>query len=195
MLAPPPPSPYSSNSSMANASQFQFIRPPKTAFTNARANAPRGPPLYAIEFHSTNAPSTRILVYTADMTRLQVGAVVNSANKYLDLRDNMSSSLLAAAGYNLQLECNHILETRHVRFIPLCQNVYTSGGKLPASFVIHAVGPKGYRARDEYEFRQKLASTLENVFHTAQELQISSLAMPLISSGAVVKQNIIIKLN
>ena len=188
MPAPFPPSPHASNANVRSVASFL---PPTTVYSNARASAPLGPPSDTIEFHCTTAPNTRILVYTADITRLHVDAVVNPVNGFLDQFGSMSSAILAAAGYQLQLDCNQIMEARHRSPIPVCQNVWTNGGKLPVRFVIHAVGPDGYLERDEHYFRQMLASTFENVFLTAQELHISSLVMPLISSGALVKLSII----
>ena len=71
-----------------------------------------------------------------DITELEVGAVVNAANKYLQLGGGVAGAIRRKGGPTIQEECNKIGGT----FVGGA--VITTGGKLKASYVIHAVGPK-----------------------------------------------------
>ncbi|MFO7946907.1 MAG: macro domain-containing protein, partial [Armatimonadota bacterium] len=55
----------------------------------------------------------------------------------------------------------------------------TSGGNLPAKYVIHAVGPKG----NDPDADMKLTNAVLNSLKEADRLDVTSVAMPAISSG------------
>src|SRR5258708_27671364 len=74
-----------------------------------------------------------------DIRALNVDAIVNAANKYLAHGGGVALAIVRKGGLTIQAE-SAALVARHG---PLAtgEAVITGGGKLPAKFVIHVVGP------------------------------------------------------
>src|ERR1039457_2970936 len=74
-----------------------------------------------------------------DITALRVDAIVNAANEYLKHGGGVAAAILRKGGPAIQQESDRLIE----KLGPLStgEAAITSGGKLPARFVIHAVGP------------------------------------------------------
>ena len=123
-----------------------------------------------------------VQVYQSDITRVTVDAVVSAANEQLMNMSGVASAICKAAGYEVQADCNRHI-ARHGLLYP-SQVYYTGAGKLLCKFILHAVGPRWEGHTKEQECRQTLRSTVVNCLRTAnQKLQVTSLALPLISSG------------
>lgn len=176
--APPPPRyPHPGGTSSSNnyASQTNYNK----GYSSSAARAAPKPE----EFKTPIAPNTVIRVYTTDITRLEVDAVVNASNQNLKHLGGVAGALLAAAGYQLQTATEDYLWKNHLHEIPVGNAMHTPGFLLPAKHVIHAVGPSGHDIRDEKKFRQLLENAFLNTFKEAQSLEVKTLGLPLISSG------------
>lgn len=117
-----------------------------------------------------------IEIVRADITTLQVDAIVNAASSALRGGGGVDGAIHRAAGPGL------LDELKHWSHCPTGSAVITSGHRLPARFVIHAVGPiwRGGE-RDEPAL---LRSAYERVFELARdEGSIRTIAFPAISTG------------
>lgn len=125
----------------------------------------------------------RIKVIQADITQLQVDAIVNAANNSLLGGGGVDGAIHRAAGEQLLAECRQLngCETGEAKI--------TKGYNLPAKWVIHTVGPvwqggdasgNAKRVRNEDEL---LASCYRNSLALAEQYQIKTIAFPAISTG------------
>jgi len=112
----------------------------------------------------------KVIVTMANITHLQVDAIVNAANSSLLGGGGVDGAIHAAAGKDLYLECEKL------RGCAVGQAKITMGYKLPARYVIHTVGPKGER-KEELErcYDASLQLCLNNKLRTV--------AFPCISTG------------
>ena len=118
----------------------------------------------------------------ADITTLQVDAIVNAANEWLLGGGGVDGAIHSAAGPELLEACRRIPEVRPGVRCPTGDARVTPAFRLPARHVIHTVGPiwSGGR-RGESEL---LASCYKNVLALAGEYAIRTIAFPAISCGA-----------
>lgn len=117
-----------------------------------------------------------IQVVHADITTLPVDAIVNAANSALAGGGGVDGAIHAAAGPEMAAEL------RRYHGCPTGSAVMTRGYRLPARFVIHAVGPI-WRG-GEYRERELLATAYETSFTLARdEGSVRTLAFPAISTG------------
>lgn len=111
-----------------------------------------------------------------DITNMRVDAVVNAANSGLMRGGGVCGAIFAAAGAaELERECAEI------GGCATGSAVLTSGGKLPAKFIIHTVGPVWQGGQNGEE--EKLRACYSNSLELAVSRGFESVAFPLISSG------------
>ena len=124
----------------------------------------------------------RVLVLVGDITRQDVTAIVNAANSSLLGGGGVDGAIHRAGGPAILNECRRIRETTYPDGLPAGQAVITTGGNLPAEYVIHTVGPIYGREPDLQA--ELLAACYQNSLLLARQHQVSSIAFPSISTGA-----------
>lgn len=123
----------------------------------------------------------RVLVVVGDITRQDVTAIVNAANSSLLGGGGVDGAIHKAGGPKILEECREIRRNVYPDGLPTGQAVITTGGNLPAIYVIHTVGPiYGSESGREPEL---LAACYQNSLLLAVQHQASSIAFPSISTG------------
>lgn len=124
--------------------------------------------------------STRLDLITGDLTRQEIAAIVNAANSDLSGGGGVDGAIHAAGGAAIMDECRAIIAG--IGSLPAGQAVVTSGGNLPARFVIHAVGPVWHGGEQDEDLLLRAAYV--NSLERARENRIPNVAFPSLSTGA-----------
>jgi O-acetyl-ADP-ribose deacetylase len=123
----------------------------------------------------------RISIVEGDITAVRVDAIVNAANSSLLGGGGVDGAVHSAGGPEILAACRELRATKLTAGLPPGQAVATTAGKLPATWVIHTVGPI-YTTREDR--RPTLLAAYTNSLKVADELGARSVAFPLLSAGA-----------
>ena len=122
-----------------------------------------------------------IEIVAADITTLDVDAIVNAANEWMLGGGGVDGAIHRAAGPELLAACREVPEVTPGVRCPTGECRITPGFRLPARFVIHTVGPVWHGGTiGESEL---LAACYRNSLSAAQEEGLQSIAFPAISCG------------
>jgi len=116
---------------------------------------------------------TTLRLVSEDLTERDVDAIVNAANSHLQHGGGVAGAIVRKGGRIIQEESDRI------GFVPVGGAAMTSGGKLRARHVIHAVGPRMGEGDEDAKLRNAIASVLT----LAVEKGLSSISVPAISAG------------
>lgn len=124
------------------------------------------------QYGSKNPYADKLSVWQGDITRLEVGAIVNAANSqmlgcFVPCHRCIDNAIHSAAGMQLREECSHIMSRRRLRYginyeEPTGTATLTKAYNLPCEYVIHTVGPIVYDRLSESLCRD-LKNCYENV--------------------------------
>ncbi len=123
---------------------------------------------------------TTLSLLQGDITLQATDAIVNAANPSLLGGGGVDGAIHRTGGRAILEECKAIVRSQGR--LPTGKAVITTGGKLPARYIIHTVGPvwRGGSANE--------AALLTAAYHAclnlATEHHLASIAFPSISTGA-----------
>ena len=117
--------------------------------------------------------NSEIHLIQGDITEMETDAIVNAANEQLVLGGGVAGAIRRKGGPLIQEECDLIGGTY------VGGAVITTGGKLKAKYVIHAVGPRMGEGNED----EKLRNATLNSLKQAEERGLKSIAFPAISTG------------
>jgi O-acetyl-ADP-ribose deacetylase (regulator of RNase III) len=118
-----------------------------------------------------------IRLVLADITTLEVDAIVNAANSELVPGGGVDGAIHRVAGVGLFSE----LKARH-SVLPPGEAIITDGYRLPAKHVIHTVAPMWIEGLDNQV--EILSDCYRNALRVAKEHDLKSIAFPSLGTGA-----------
>jgi O-acetyl-ADP-ribose deacetylase (regulator of RNase III) len=118
-----------------------------------------------------------IQIVGGDITLEEVDAIVNAANQHLQHGGGVAGAIARRGGPTIQKESSAWVRAHGQ--VSHAQPAWTSGGALPAKFVIHAVGPVWGEGDED----GKLTTAIAGSLRVADTLGVGSIAMPAISTG------------
>ncbi|WP_069806609.1 ADP-ribose-binding protein [Vulcanisaeta thermophila] len=117
-----------------------------------------------------------IEIVKGDITEIEADAIVNAANSYLEHGGGVAGAIVRKGGWEIQEESREWV--RKYGPVPVGGVAVTRAGRLKAKYIIHAVGP-----RCGVEPIEKLRDAVINSLRKAEELRLTSIAFPAISTG------------
>jgi len=116
-------------------------------------------------------------IVQGDITTEAVDAIVNAANEHLQHGGGVAWAISKKGGPAIQTESDAWIQKHGP--VSHAHPAWTSGGLLPAKYVIHAVGPVWGDGDED----KKLSEAVTGSLRVADELKCSSIAFPAISTG------------
>jgi O-acetyl-ADP-ribose deacetylase (regulator of RNase III) len=127
--------------------------------------------------------SGKVQVLVGDITKQNVDAIVNAANSSLLGGGGVDGAIHAKGGPKILEACRALRGTRFPHGMPTGEAALTTGGQLPARYVIHTVGPIITGIGKEPDAK-RLAECYRNSLALAAEHGLRCIAFPAISTGA-----------
>ena len=121
----------------------------------------------------------KIQLYKGDITKVTFDAIVNAANTSLMGGGGVDGAIHRAGGPAILDDCRKIVARQGG--CKVGEAVITTGGRLPAKYVIHTVGPVWNGGKNNEA--EKLASCYKNSLLLAVDNNIRTIAFPNISTG------------
>ena len=121
----------------------------------------------------------KIEVQKGDITKIKADAIVNAANSSLMGGGGVDGAIHRAGGPAILEDCRKIVARQGG--CKTGEAVITTGGNLPAKYVIHTVGPVWHGGKNQEE--EKLYNCYQNSLKLAVEHKCTSIAFPNISTG------------
>jgi O-acetyl-ADP-ribose deacetylase (regulator of RNase III) len=118
-----------------------------------------------------------IRVVQGDLTAETSEAIVNAANEWLQHGGGVAGAIRRQGGEVIQQESDAWVQQHGL--VQTGSAAITGAGRLPAKYVIHAVGPVWGSGNDE----QRLASAVRSALSLADSYHLKSISIPGISSG------------
>ncbi|MFD0558766.1 O-acetyl-ADP-ribose deacetylase (regulator of RNase III) [Stackebrandtia endophytica] len=122
----------------------------------------------------------RLTCVLGDITEQRVDAVVNAANSSLLGGGGVDGAIHRKGGPEILAACRDLRNGHLGGGLPTGEAVATTAGELPATWVIHTVGPVWSATQDRTEL---LRSCYRNSLSVADRLSAANVAFPLISAG------------
>jgi O-acetyl-ADP-ribose deacetylase (regulator of RNase III) len=122
----------------------------------------------------------KIVLLRGDITNEKADAIVNAANSTLMGGGGVDGAIHRRGGPAILEACKQIRRTRFPDGLPTGSAVATTAGNLPATWVIHTVGPVYSRSEDRSGL---LASCHTQALEVADEIGAKTVAFPAISTG------------
>ncbi len=116
-------------------------------------------------------------IVKGDITTDRVDAIVNAANQYLQHGGGVAWAIVQRGGDVIQVESDKWIKQHGP--VSHADPAWTSGGALPAKYVIHTVGPVWGDGDEDH----KLADAVSGSLRAADELKCGSISLPAISTG------------
>ncbi|MDD2421152.1 MAG: O-acetyl-ADP-ribose deacetylase [Heliobacteriaceae bacterium] len=123
--------------------------------------------------------ANRLEFLVGDITKQDTDVIVNAANPGLRGGGGVDGAIHRAGGPAIMRECDRIREAQGG--CPTGQAVITTGGNLPAKYVIHTVGPVWHGGTENEP--ALLAGAYRSSLTLAKERGLRSVAFPSISTG------------
>jgi O-acetyl-ADP-ribose deacetylase (regulator of RNase III) len=121
-----------------------------------------------------------VTLVLGDITEQDVDAVVNAANSSLFGGGGVDGAIHRRGGPAILAECKQLRATDWPDGLPTGQAAVTTGGGLPARWVIHVVGPVYAKREDRSHL---LASCYREALRRADEIGARTVAFPAVSAG------------
>jgi O-acetyl-ADP-ribose deacetylase (regulator of RNase III) len=118
----------------------------------------------------------KLTAVRGDITEQQVDAVVNAANRAMRGGGGVDGAIHRAGGPAILEDCVR----RFPHGLATGEAGWTTGGDLPARWVIHVVGPNFTAGQRD---RSLLVSCYANALRVADEIGARTVAFPLVSAG------------